>query len=148
MKTSKVKAAAALDTVLAAISNVGGPTPGQFRIYTGSAPAAIETAATGTLLSTAVIGDGVVDAFNATNTTTLVATGVTSRLSPAAFARDTSIANTGTAGYWRIYDAGGTARLQGSVGTSGAELNLNTTSFVTGGTFTVTAFDITIAGMN
>lgn len=147
MKTVKAKAAAALDAVLTGICNTGGPTPGQFRIYTGSAPATADAAATGTLLSTAVIGDGVIDAFNATNTTTLVATGVTSRLSPAAFARDTNIANTGTAGYWRIYDAAGVCRLQGSVGTSGAELNLNTTSFIATGKFTVSAFDITIAGM-
>jgi hypothetical protein len=52
---------------------------------------------------------------------------------------------TGTAAFFRLFqDDGTTVVLQGSVGTSGAELNLNTTSITTGVNVTITSGTITM----
>jgi hypothetical protein len=54
---------------------------------------------------------------------------------------------TGTAGYWRVYKSDGTTCvIQGSVGTSGADLNLNTLSLVTGGPVQVNSWTFTEGG--
>lgn len=49
-----------------------------------------------------------------------------------AITSDTSANATGTAAFFRIVDSNGVAIIQGTVGTSGADLNLNTTSIVSG----------------
>lgn len=51
----------------------------------------------------------------------------------------------GTALSFRIYDSVPTCHAQGSVGTSGADLNLNNTSITAGQTVTVTSFAVTDA---
>lgn len=140
--TTKTREAAAQDAILANLNDTGGPTPCTLLIYTGSAPADIATGATGTLLVTCTHADGSVTAFGATNTTTLIATGNTSG---GIWATGT-IANTGTAGYWRIKDYAGTDVLQGSVGTSGADLNLSSLSLTSGATLNITANQITVSG--
>jgi hypothetical protein len=56
---------------------------------------------------------------------------------------DTSADNTGTATWFRIVTSGGTAVIDGSVGTSGADLNLNTTSIVAAANVAVSSFTIT-----
>lgn len=57
---------------------------------------------------------------------------------------DGSANATGTATWFRIVQSGGsTFVLDGSVGTSGSDLNLNSTSIVSGGTVSVTSFTIT-----
>lgn len=142
LKTTKALAAAALDAILATI-NSGGDA-GSIKIYTGSAPSDLATAATGTLLSTAPLVDGSQNAFGSTNTTTLVATGYTSG---GKFAEDTNVANTATAGYFRLCDKDGVAVLQGGVGTSGADLNLTTTSLTAGDKLTITAMSIQMSGI-
>jgi hypothetical protein len=54
---------------------------------------------------------------------------------------------TGTAGYWRIYQSNGTtAVMQGSVGTSGADFNLNTIAIVAGGPVQINSWAITEGG--
>jgi hypothetical protein len=61
-----------------------------------------------------------------------------------AITSDTSANATGTATWFRIVQSGGSTHvLDGSVGTSGADLNLNSTSIVTGGTVAVSSFTIT-----
>jgi hypothetical protein len=51
---------------------------------------------------------------------------------------------TGTATWFRIVQSNGTTHvMDGSVGTESADLNLNSTSIVTGGTVSVTSFTIT-----
>jgi hypothetical protein len=61
-----------------------------------------------------------------------------------AIASDTSANATGTATWFRIVQSGGSTHVfDGSVGTSGADLNLNSTSIVTGGTVAVSSFTIT-----
>jgi hypothetical protein len=57
---------------------------------------------------------------------------------------DSSANATGTATWFRIVQSGGSTHvLDGTVGTSGADLNLNSTSIVSGGTVSVTSFTIT-----
>lgn len=50
---------------------------------------------------------------------------------------------TGTATFFRMTTSGGTAKIQGTVGTSGADLNMNTTSIVSGAAVSVSSFTIT-----
>jgi len=60
---------------------------------------------------------------------------------------DTSADGDGTAGHFRIYAADGvTCHAQGTVGTSGADMIVDNTSFATGQAFTVTAFTLTAPG--
>jgi hypothetical protein len=104
-------------------------------IYTGSAPANCGTAASGTLLvslpCSATVGtaSGGVLTFNAITTT---ATG-----------------NAGTAGYWRLCTsaAGTTVVAQGTVGTSGADLNFaGGIVWTLGENIGITSFTITATG--
>jgi hypothetical protein len=60
-----------------------------------------------------------------------------------AITQDSSANATGTATWFRIVTSGGTFVLDGSVGTSGSDLNLNTTSIVSGAAVSVTSFTIT-----
>jgi len=59
---------------------------------------------------------------------------------------DVAADNTGTAQYFRVYDSGvTTCSIQGTVTASGGggDLQFDTTSFIAGGTVTVTGFTIT-----
>lgn len=61
-----------------------------------------------------------------------------------AISNDTSANATGTATWFRIVQSNGTTHvMDGNVGTSGSDLNLNSTSIVAGGTVSVTSFTIT-----
>lgn len=61
-----------------------------------------------------------------------------------AIAQDASANATGTATWFRIVQSGGSTHvLDGNVGTSGSDLNLNSVSIVVGGTVSVTSFTIT-----
>jgi hypothetical protein len=56
----------------------------------------------------------------------------------------TAGASTGTTATWfRLTTSGAVAHIDGSVGTSGADLNLNNTSIATGQTVSVTSFTLT-----
>lgn len=59
--------------------------------------------------------------------------------------QDTSADNTGTAGHFRVYTSGGVCKIQGSVtGTGGGgDMTVDSTSFTTGQSFTVTTFTLT-----
>jgi hypothetical protein len=61
-----------------------------------------------------------------------------------AITQDSSADATGTATWFRIVKSDGTTFvLDGTVGTSGADLNLNSTSIVVGGTVSISSFTIT-----
>lgn len=116
-----------LDDITADID--GGPAAGLLRIYDGAQPAKGGTATT--LLAELTFSDpsaaaasGGVLTFNAINA-------------------DTSANATGTATWFRIVDSTGTFVMDGTVGTSGADLNLNSTSISTGQQVSVTSFTIT-----
>jgi hypothetical protein len=125
---------ARLDSIETAI----GTAP-KLRIYTGSAPAACSTAATGTLLVEITLpSDWLAAATNAAPSVKSKS-GVWSGTGAAA----------GTAGYWRVYDsAGTTCGMQGTAGTSGTDMTLDNTSIASGQSVTVNSFSITTAAAN
>lgn len=108
-------------------------TSAQIIIYTGSMPANVGTAPTGTAL--------VQFAGNASQFGT-VSSGV---LTASAVANATA-SNTGTAGYFRINTSGGTAVVQGTCGTSGADMILTNTSINSGQTCTFSSLTVTAYG--
>lgn len=105
---------------------------GYIEIRTGSQPATVATAASGTLLGTLTLN---ATAFGAASGGSAAANAITG---------DTSADATGTAGWFRAYTSGGVATIDGAVGTSGQELNLNSVSIVAGGTINITAWSLSV----
>ena len=103
-------------------------------IYSGSPPANCATAASGTLLASLPMSNPIGTASSGV----LTMSAITSEAAAA----------TGTAGYWRICtsSAGTTCVAQGTVGTSGADLNFPSTSFTSGETISISSFTITANG--
>lgn len=103
----------------------------KLRMYTGTPPANVADAASGTLLvEMALPSDWLAAASAGTKTKSGTWQGVAT--------------GTGTAGYWRIWDnAGTTPHIQGTVGTSAADIILDNTSIVSGQTVTINAVTIT-----
>ena len=113
---------------LAALMNSG-----LIKIYTGTQPATPETAVTGTLLGTLTMN---ATAFGSSASGVITANAITG---------DTTADATGTAGYFRILKSDATtAVLDGSVGTSGADLNLNSVAISAGAEIEVTSMTITL----
>lgn len=106
------------------------------RIYSGTAPATANAALSGnTLLAELAMSATAFAAAAGTGTVTKTANTIT---------QDSSADATGTASFFRIYKSDGTTcRVQGSVGTSGADLNLVTTSIVAGQPVAVSSLVIT-----
>lgn len=103
------------------------------RIYDGTPPADVDTALSGNTLLAQLT-------CNATFAP--AASGGTLTLN--AISDDTSADNTGTASFFRIYQSNGTTQvMQGSVGTSGADLNLNSVSLSAGANVAVSSFVVT-----
>ena len=63
-----------------------------------------------------------------------------------AITSDSAADNSGTAAWFRIATSGGTAHIDGTVGTSGADLNLNTVTIVAGGPIAITSMTLTMPG--
>ncbi len=102
---------------------------GFIEVYTGTQPADDGTL-TGTKLVTLTFG---ATAFGASSSGTATANTITS---------GTAVA-TGTAGYFALLKSDGTTVVEtGSVGTSGADLNLSTLSIVDGATVSCSSFTI------
>lgn len=102
---------------------------GYFRIYDGSQPATADTAIT-TQVKLAELRFGAT-AFGAASAGVATANAITS---------DTNTVS-GTAAWFRLLESDGTTVVaDGSVGTSGCDLNLNTTTIPTGGTLAITSF--------
>lgn len=118
-----------LDLIVTAIGSNG-----LLRIYDGSQPAGPGTAVSSQNLLAEL-------ALSATAGT--VSGGV---LTFGTITQDSSANATGTATWYRVTTSGGTGVVDGSVGTSGADLNLNTTSIVTGGPVAVSSFTYTAPG--
>lgn len=112
---------------------------GNLDIYTGNQPADADSAPTGTLLAQFSLG---ATPFSAAASG---AVGLTSALT------DASANATGTAGWFRLKasgdDDGATgstyARIDGTCGTSGAQINMSTTSIVAGTSVTLNSLAIT-----
>jgi hypothetical protein len=116
-----------LDQITSAIS-----TSGLLRIYDGSVPTNADTA----------LGAQVLLAELALSSA--FAPGASSGvLTASAITSDTSANATGTATFFRLVTSGGTSKVQGTVGTSGQDLNLNTVSIVAAATVAVSSMVIT-----
>ena len=99
------------------------------------------------------IYDGTRPATGGTATTLLAELTCNATFAPAAsggvltlnaITQDSSANATGTATWFRIVQSGGSTHvLDGDVGTSGSDLNLNSTSITSGGTVSVTSATIT-----
>lgn len=98
-----------------------GAGAGTIKIYTGAQPATGDTAETGTLLATFTCAD---PAWSA-------ATGGVKTLDADPDLSATAVA-TGTAGWARVEDSAGNNVFDGSVGVSGTDFIINTTSITSG----------------
>lgn len=105
---------------------------GELEIYTGSQPASANDAPTGTLLATIALP---VDAFGAASGGVLSKNGTW----------NDTVDATGTAGWARMKDSGGTINMDMAVTATGGggEIELDSTSLVAGGIVTVSTFTIT-----
>lgn len=106
----------------------------KINIYDGTPPANAGTALSGNNLLATITGP---DPFGTASNGVITAGTLTD---------DSSADATGTATFFRILTSGDTVLAQGTVGTSGADLNLNSTSIVAAGIVRVTSLTITIAG--
>jgi hypothetical protein len=106
---------------------------GYIRIYDGTRPASPATAvSTQTLLA------------ELTCNATFAAGASSGVLTLNSITQDSSANATGTASWFRMFKSDGTTVvMDGDVGTSGSDLNLNTTSIVSGGPVSITSFVIT-----
>lgn len=115
---------ARLDAITTAVG-----TSAKIRIYSGTRPATGGTATT--LLAELPCSATFAPA---------AASGV---LTLNAITQDSSADATGTAAWFRVLTSANAAVVDGNVGTSGSDLNLNTTSIVTGGPVAISSFTIT-----
>jgi hypothetical protein len=144
-------------TVVAVAAARGGSMKDQLRngtlsIYSGTQPANADTAYAGTLLCTYTISSGAFSAGSETNGLEFgdAASGAIDKASGEVWSGEA--AATGTAGWFRFSgnatDAHGASttlpRIDGTCGTSGSDLVLSTTSFVSGQTYTIDQFEITL----
>jgi len=124
---------------------------GVMGLYSGGQPADADTAESGTLLVLITVSSGafVADAFDNGLEFGTAASGV--------IAKNTDVWSgvglvAGTAGWFRFWDNGYTKgasttelRFDGSVGTSGAQLNMSSTTIAVGATTTIDTFTVTLA---
>lgn len=111
-------------------STVGGSA--LLRIYDGSQPAG-----PGTAVSTQVL------LAELTCNATFAPAASSGTLTLNSITQDSSANASGTASWFRIVTSGGTAVIDGSVSTSSADMNLNNTSIVSGGTVSITSATLT-----
>ena len=133
-RMSNAVAKAACDAIVDLID--GGAGAGTVKIYTGAQPADPDTAASGTLLATLTCSD---PAFGA------AADGAPGGVATAnSVTDDTSADATGTAGWFRVLDSNSLPILDGEVGTSGADMNLNSVAITSGATVSITSWTVTM----
>ena len=120
-------ASAAADAVTALANS------GKLRIYSGTKPTNADTALSGnTLLAELTFG---ATAFGAASNGVATANSITS---------DSSADATGTATFFRVFKSDGTTAVwDGTVGTSGCDLNLNSTSISSGAAVSVSSLTYT-----
>ena len=108
------------------------------KIYSGSQPATTLTARSGTLGATLTPS---ATAFPASTSAT--ANGLATATANA-IGSETNAPASITAGYFSWATSGGVVIYQGNVDTSGADLNLNTTTITAGDTVAITSFLVTL----
>jgi hypothetical protein len=134
-RISNAAAIVALDALLNLL-DVNGP--GTVAIRTGSPPATLLTADSGTLLGTLTLAatafDGATDDDPGATADAASITG------------DSAADNDGTAGYYRAYDGNSLAVIQGDITTTGVgtgDMLLDSTTVTTNDTINITAWTVT-----
>lgn len=119
---------AALDSMETTIGT--SPT---LKIRSGARPASCATADSGTVLATIALPS---DWMAAASTGSKAKSGTW---------EDTSADATGTAGHWRIYNSGGTCKMQGTLTVTGGggEMELDSVSITAGQQVTISGFTLT-----
>lgn len=143
-------------TVFAVAAGKGGSLAdifqkGIIKVYSGAQPATADTAFSGTLLFSITVGSGAFTPGTETNGLDLGTSADGEIEKDADTWSGVGVAD-GTAGWFRYYanetDAGGASttlpRIDGSVGTSGADLNMSSTTVVTSSTYTIDSFKFTL----
>lgn len=120
------------NALLDAINAVIG-SGGKLKIYSGTQPADVATSESGTLLATLTLSSTALAAASGGSASFNAITG------------DTSADNTGTATHFSVTKSDDTRVIEGSVGTSGSDLNVASTSFLAGEDIEVTSFSLNIA---
>lgn len=120
---------AMLDQITAAIGSNG-----LFRVYDGTPPASVNDALSGNTLLAELACSA-----------TFAAAAASGSLAVNAISDDTSANATGTATFYRITTSGGTAKIQGLVGTVSGDAIINTTSILAGGLVAVVSMNIASA---
>lgn len=129
----------------------GALSTGIIEIYSGAQPATADSAVTGTLLGVVTLAGGAFTPGSATNGLTFAAAAAGAVTKSTDLWQFTGLAN-GTAGYFRFKgnaaDAGGVSavlpRMDGSIATSGGDMNLGNIAITTGSPNTVDAFSFTV----
>ncbi len=119
---------AMLDSINAIIGSGG-----KLKIYSGTQPATTAASEAGTLLASLALSS------------TPLAAASAGAASFNTITDDASADNTGTATHFSVTKSDDTRVIEGSVGTSGADLNMNTVSFVAGADIAVTSFALQIS---
>ncbi len=131
MKIATIARNAAADAIVDLIDQDVGA--GTIKIYTGSQPTNPQTAlGAQVLLATLTFSD---PAFGGASTGVCTASAITS---------DSGIDATGTAAWARIADNSGDTIMDVTVGTSGADINFNSVSFVATGTCAISSMTLTM----
>lgn len=120
-----------IDAMTSALNAGTGTTGATLAIRSGTRPANVGTAATGTLLGTLTCSATCAPAA-ANGTTTFNA-----------ITQDSSADATGTATWGRAFDKAGTAIFDFNISTTGAELNLSNTAITAGGPISVSSMVLT-----
>jgi hypothetical protein len=115
-----------LDEITADID--AGSGAGLIRIYDGTRPATGAAITTQTLLATLTLSD---PSFPAASSGSMTANSITD---------DSSADATGTASWFRVVDSDSNFVMDGDVGTSGSDLNLNSTAITAGVTVSISSF--------
>lgn len=123
------------NAMLNQIETIGGAAA-KVKIYTGTAPANVAAAATGTLLATFTLASDWMGDAGATLAGRKDFTGTPSTTAVAA----------GTAAYFRITTNADVAFMQGTISTTGADLNLDNTNIANGQSIQITSWQITAPG--
>lgn len=108
-------------------------TAAHIKIYSGTEPATADTALSGnTLLADFVLSD---PSFGAASNGVITLAGTPKTVAAAA---------SGTASFFRLLTSADVVILQGTVGTSGQQLNLNTLTITSGVNVTITSGTVTV----
>lgn len=123
-----------LDTITASAAS------GKLRIYSGSQPAdADATIGAATLLAELTMGATAFGSATSTASTNSV-------LTANAITQDSSADATGTAAWFRLWQSNGTTPiLDGTVGTSGTDLIINSTAISSGAAVSASSLTLTLA---